>query len=310
MTGAARIDTHQHLIPPFYRKLLDDRGLTAGGWPTPKWDPETAIAVMDEESIAVGVLSLSAPGTQLTNDPTVGRDLAREVNDYGAELSTSYPDRFGHFASLSLPDVDGAIDEVIYAMDVLHADGVVILSNAGGVYLGDARYEPLWAELDARSAVVFVHPTAPVMDQIPGMPGPLLDYPFDTTRTAVHMVYNGVLSRYPRMKIILSHAGGFLPYAAYRFMGGAQFNPGLTTDSILTDLRRFYFDTALSASPSSLPSLLAFADPTHITYGSDYPFAPTSKPFNAVLDSYPMSEDLRQAINRGNALQLLPRFAN
>ncbi|GAA0846266.1 MULTISPECIES: amidohydrolase family protein [Burkholderiaceae] len=308
MTSPARIDTHQHLIPPAYRKLLDERGLTAGGWPTPPWDPQAAIDMMDRESIAIGILSLSAPGVHLAGDEE-GRTLARQVNEYHAELVKRRPDRFGQFACIPLPDVEGAVTEAVYALDELHADGVVLLSNAAGKYLGDPDFEPLWAELDARSAVVFIHPTEPPIQMLKGLPSPLLDYPFDTTRTAVHMVANGVMSRHTRIKVILSHGGGFLPYAAYRFTGAAQFNPGVTPEGIMTDMKRFYFDTALSSTPTALPSLLAFADPTHITFGSDFPFAPSSHQFNAALDAWPLDEKLRYAINRGNAEKLFPRLA-
>lgn len=306
----SRVDVHQHLIPPTYRRLLDERGLTAGGWPTPDWNPDSAIAMMDRRSITTGVLSLSAPGVHFGNDAEA-RKLAREVNDYHAELVKDRPDRFGQFAVLTLPDVEGAITEAAYALDELNADGVVVLSNVRGRYLGDKAFEPLWAELDARSAVVFIHPTEPPIEMLPGLPSPVLDYPFDTTRTALHMTVNGVMSRYTRMKVILSHAGGFLPYAAYRFVGAAPFNPGTTPEGILTDLQRFYFDTALSSTPSALPSLLAFASPGHILYGSDFPFAPESMgaTFDTWLDTYhdwqPGEPD---AVNHENAESLFARL--
>jgi 6-methylsalicylate decarboxylase len=311
MTAAARIDVHQHLIPPTYHTLLAERGLTAGGWPVPAWDAQSAIAMMDRRSIATGILSLSAPGVHFGDDAEA-RALARSVNEYGAELAKDRPDRFGQFAVLTLPDVEGAIAEAVYALDELHADGVVLLSNAHGRYLGDPAFAPLWAELDARAAVVFIHPTEPPMDRLEGLPSPLLDFPFDTTRTALHMVAHGVMSRHTRMKVILSHAGGFLPYAATRFTATAQFVPGTTPDSILADLRRFYFDTALSATPYSLPSLLAFAAPGHVLYGSDFPFAtePWVLQFDSGLDDYPGWQPGRlDAVNRGGAEALFPRLA-
>lgn len=264
---------------------------------------------MDSQAIATGILSLSAPGVHLASD-VEGRALARQVNEYHADLVRSRPDRFGQFACVPLPDIDGSVAEATYALDELHADGVVLLSNAAGRYLGDPDFEPLWAELDARAAVVFIHPTEPPVPMLKGLPSPLVDYPFDTTRTAIHMVANGVTSRHTRIKVILSHAGGFLPYAAYRFVGAAQFNPGTTSEGIMADMKRFYFDTALSSTPAALPSLLAFADPTHITFGSDFPFAPDSHQFTAELDIYPLDEDLRRAINRGNAEKLFPRLAS
>ncbi|WP_194893675.1 amidohydrolase family protein [Catenulispora pinisilvae] len=310
-SSADRIDVHQHLFPPSYRELLGQLGEDNGGWPLPGWSPQEAVAMMDRRSIATGILSLSAPGVHFGDDAKA-RDLARSTNEYTAELAKDRPDRFGQFASIPLPDVEGSVAEAVYALDELHADGVVLLSNARGRYLGDKEFEPLWAELDARSAVVFIHPTAPPMPVLERLPSPVLDFPFDTTRTALHMVANGVMSRYPRLKVILSHAGGFLPYAATRFSAAAQFSPGTTPEGILADLRRFYFDTALSATPYSLPSLLAFAAPGHVLYGSDFPFAtePWVLQFDAGLDDYPDWKPGQQhAVNRGNAEVLFPRLA-
>lgn len=309
MTSHARIDTHQHYLPTFYRDLLDRHGMDAGGWPTPDWSRAAALALMDDLDIATGVLSLSSPGVRFDDDET-SRRVARQINDFGAELVKDRPDRFGLFASLPLPDVDGALGEIAHAYDDLHADGVVLLSNVDGIYLGDPRYEPVWEELDRRAAVVFVHPDSPPMAMLPGMPSPLLDFPFDTTRSAVHMVANGVMSRHQNLKVILSHAGGFLPFSAYRFTGVSMFNDGITADQALTDLKRFYFDTALSSTPAAMPSLLAFADPTHITFGSDFPFAPTSKLFTDMLDDYQIDEVLRIGVDRGNAEALFPRLAS
>ncbi|MEV6118295.1 amidohydrolase family protein [Streptomyces sp. NPDC052109] len=311
MSSPRRVDVHQHLVPPAYREVMDRHGVTAGGWPTPVWDARSAIAMMDRRSIATGILSISAPGTHFGDD-TEARAVARDANEYAAELAKDRPDRFGFFAALPLPDVDGAIAEAAYALDELRADGVVLMSNVRGRYLGDKEYGALWAELDARGAVVFVHPDVPPMPMLEGMPAPLVDFPFDTTRTAVHMTLNGVMGRHTRMKVILSHAGGFLPYAAWRFTAGAPFNAGTTPLGILTDLQRFYFDTALSSTPSALPSLLAFAAPGHILYGSDFPFAPEE--FGALLDSmldgYAGFEPGQlDAINRGSAEILFPRLA-
>jgi predicted TIM-barrel fold metal-dependent hydrolase len=313
MTAATgRIDVHQHLIPANYRKLLDERGLTAGGWPTPAWDPSAALAMMDRRGIGTGVLSLSAPGVHFGDDAE-GRAIARSVNEYGAELVKDRPDRFGQFAAVPLPDPDGAVAEAVYALDELHADGLVLLSNANGRYLGEKEFEPLWAELDARSAVVFIHPTAPQLPMLEGLPSPLLDYPFDTTRTALHMVANGVMSRYTRLKVILAHAGGFVPFVSVRLAGASQFVPGTTTEGILTDLRRFYFDTALSGTPYALPSLFAFAAPGHVLYGSDWPFASEKwgVGFDEGLDGYDgFQPGQLEEVNRTNALALFPRLAD
>ncbi|WP_159672064.1 amidohydrolase family protein, partial [Streptomyces mexicanus] len=157
MTFPARIDVHQHIVPPVWATTLAALGLDSGGWAIPHWSPGSAIAMMDQQGIATGVLSVTAPGVHLGDD-TQAQNLARAVNEYGAEVVKDNPDRFGHFASIPLPDVDAAVAEAVHALDILHADGVVLMSNACGRYLGDPDFEPLWAELDRRAANVFVHP--------------------------------------------------------------------------------------------------------------------------------------------------------
>ena len=309
---SGRIDVHQHLLPSRYLKALEDSGETAGGWPMPSWSPGAAIAMMDDAGIATGVLSISAPGVHFGDD-AAARDLAREINDLQAELVQDAPDRFGHFAVLPLPDFDGAVAEAVRALDDLHADGVVLLSNAHGHYLGDPAYEPLCTELAARRTVVFVHPAEPPIARLDGLPSPLLDFPFDTTRAALDLVAHGVFDRHPDLRIILSHAGGFLPFAAHRFAGAAMFNPGTTPDGILAGLRKFYFDTALSATPTALPSLYAFAEPGHVLYGSDFPFAPAAwrAEFDRNLTTYEGPGAGRfPDVDRTAAEALFPRLAN
>ncbi|MFH8409153.1 amidohydrolase family protein [Streptomyces sp. NPDC018019] len=313
MPFPARIDVHQHIVPPVWAETLAAQGLDSGGWAIPGWSPKSAIAMMDEQGIATGVLSVTAPGVHLGDDAQA-RDLARAVNEYGAEVVKDSPDRFGHFAGLPLPDVDAAVAEAVHALDTLHADGVVLMSNARGRYLGDPDFEPLWAELDRRGANVFIHPAQPPMDLLPGTPAPLADYVFDTTRSALNLVLNGVMHRYPNVRVILSHGGGFLPYAAYRFTGltSTVVDRERTAEDILRDLKRFYFDTALSASPSALPALLAFAEPGHILYGSDWPFAPqdAGSYYNHYLETYPdYAPGQADAIDRKNAEILFPRLA-
>ncbi|AQW50673.1 amidohydrolase family protein [Streptomyces violaceusniger] len=312
MTFPARIDVHQHIVPPIWAQTLAAHGLDSGGWAIPAWSPTDAIAMMDQQGIATGVLSVTSPGVHLGSDAQA-RDLARAVNEYGAEVVRDHPGRFGHFASVPLPDVDAALAETAHALDTLGADGIVLMSNAHGRYLGDPDFEPLWAEIDRRGATVFVHPAQPPMPLLPGTPAPLADYVFDTTRTALNLVLNGVMSRYPDMRVILSHGGGFLPYAAYRFSGltSTVVDREREAEDILRDLKRFYFDTALSASPSALPALLTFAEPGHVLYGSDWPFAPQDAGtyYNHYLETYPdYAPGQAEAIDRGNAEALFPRL--
>ena len=311
--SANRIDVHQHVVPPFWASELSSHGGDPSGWHSPDWSPESALRFMDEQQIATGVLSLTAPSVAGW-DGRSRREMARRVNEYTAGLVARSPDRFGNFATLPLPDVEGAVAEVEYALDTLHADGVIVLSSYKGSYLGDSKFAPLWEALDRRSAIVFVHPGAPALKVLDGLPGPVIDYPFDTTRTAVHMAFNGVTDQHRAMKVILSHAGGFLPYASHRFAELlSALNPdGPTVESLLESFKRFYFDTALSTGPAALPGLLAFAGSDHVLYGSDFPYAPASvgASFTAKLDAFSgLSDDQHASINKGNAGRLFKRLA-
>jgi predicted TIM-barrel fold metal-dependent hydrolase len=305
---STRIDTHLHCVPPAYAAWLTARGLDAGGRAIPRWSVEGALELMAGADIATGILSVSTPGVHLGDDGEAG-ERAREVNEFAAAVVRAQPARFGFFATLTLPDVEGAIAEARHAFDHLGADGVVLLANVRGTYLGDPAWAPLMDELGRREAVVFVHPSALPAPPVPGIPPFAADFLLDTTRAAIALAREGVLERWPGLKVILSHAGGFLPYAAERIAPMAS-PTGDTADG-LARLRRFWFDTALSSSPYALPSLLAFADPTRITFGSDWPYAPkkVSWHFGRLLDQYALSDAQRHAIHRGNAEALFPRLA-
>lgn len=302
-----RIDTHHHLVPPAYAAWLKARGLDAGGLPIPDWSEEGALDMLEAAGIQTGILSVSTPGVHLGDDAEA-REKAREVNEFAAALVARHPGRLGFFATLTLPDVEGAMAEAAHALDVLKADGVVLLANVRGTYLGDPAWEPLMALLHARKAVVFVHPSELPCAPVPGIPPFAADFLLDTTRAAIHYAQSGALERYPDLKIILSHAGGFLPYAAERV--ARICSPDGQNPGGIARLRRFYFDTALSSSTYALPALLAFADPTHITYGSDWPYAPKARGlhFAQMLDEFPLTSAQREAIDRGNALRLFPRL--
>jgi predicted TIM-barrel fold metal-dependent hydrolase len=321
MSTAHRIDVHQHVVPPFWAKALPAHGGDPSGPRSgdpsnsilPPWSPDSAIDFMDSQEIATGILSLTAPGV-VGWDNSGRREMARRVNEYTAGLVAKRPDRFGQFATLPLPDIDGALHELDYALDTLRADGVILLSNYAGRYLGEATFEPIWAELNRRHAVAYVHPGQPPVGIAAGLARPLLDYPFDTTRAAVQLVLNGIVDRYLGVRIILSHAGGFVPYASHRFAELAHvFRPDAADPvDILKSFQRFYFDTALSSGPAALPSLKAFAQQDRILFGTDYPFAPAdvATSFTGKLDaSDSFTADEHSAISHGNAGILFPRLA-
>jgi 6-methylsalicylate decarboxylase len=305
----SRIDTHSHVVPPDYAAWLHDKGALAGGLPIPSWDPQAALALMDRHDIATAVLSVSTPGVHL-GDGADARHMARYVNDYASQMAHDHPERFGFFATLPLPDVDGALDEMERAFATLGTDGVVLLANHGGIYLGDKRFAPVFDELQRRRAAVFVHPSLlPGIQAIDGIPPFVADFLLDTTRAAINLARSGTLERCPDMRIVLAHAGGFVPYAAYRIALAASAKDDVVHG--LSLLRRYYFDVALSGSPTALPSLLAFTEPDHITFGSDWPYASdvAVSGMTRLYEAHPLDPDGREQIDRGTAATVFPRFA-
>jgi len=310
MASPGRIDTHHHIVPASYAAWLRKKGLEAGGLPIPEWSTDSAIALMDKYRIQTAIMSISTPGVHLGDDDEA-REKAREVNEYAADAVRKHPSRFGFFATLCLPDVKGSLDELAYAFDKLHADGVVLLANSRGIYLGDRSFDPLFDELNRRKAVVFIHPSQLYgVDPVKGMPPFIADFLLDTTRAAVRLAGSGTLDRCPDLKVILSHAGGFVPYAAYRIAGAAS--PKRDFAEGLAQLQKFYFDIAISGSPTALPGLMALAKPDHVLYATDWPYASDAivGTFTGMYESYSFSDAQRASIDRGNAEALFPRLAS
>jgi len=231
---------------------------------------------MDDAGINVAITSISTPGVHMGDD-AAARDLARRVNEISAELIQQRPDRFGGFAALPLPDVDGALRALEYGLDVLKLDGVVLFSNARGIYLGDAGFRPLFDELERRAAVVFVHPTSspdPAARTL-GLPDSLIDFTADTTRAVAQLHYGNTFARTPNVKYIFSHAGGTIPYLATRFSIVDEMNviPGAEERGKAADtLRRLYWDTALSWHPQNLSMLRSVVGMGQVLFGSDFPY--------------------------------------
>lgn len=312
MNTLGRIDTHHHVVPPEYAAWLTSHGLDAGGLPIPHWSAHDALTLMDSIGVQTAILSLSTPAVFLggtRHNAADARAMARTVNEFNAAVVADHPGRFGFFATVPLPDVDAALEEVAYTFDHLGADGVILLANTDGVYLGDPATDALFDELDRRKAVVFVHPSHLPGPTVPGVPAFMADFLLDTTRAALKLTMSGTLDRCPNVKVILSHAGGFLPYAAYRV---APFcSPDFLHAGGVEKLQRFSFDTALSSSAAALPSLQAFADPTRILFGSDWPYAPEPvvRFFVGQYESVIEDKAARYRIDRGNAEVLFPRLA-
>jgi predicted TIM-barrel fold metal-dependent hydrolase len=307
-----RIDVHHHILPSEYVSALVSSGITAsGGRALPVWDVQSTLALMDRHSIATAITSIAEPGIYF-GDRLFARDLARRCNEYSAQLVHAYPQRFGAFAILPLPDVDAALRELEYALDTLTLDGVVLLSSVDGRYPGDPMFDALFTELNRRKAVVFLHPTVPAINSELKLDLPpfLIEFVFDTTRAVTNLMYSGALERCPDIRFILAHAGGTVPYLAYRIAMGQIMLPG-APQGVMTYLKQFYYDTALSANPYALRSLTELVDATHILFGSDYPFAPeilTGFTVQGIQNYKGFDEQARKAIERESAITLFPRF--
>ncbi|WP_326673820.1 amidohydrolase family protein [Streptomyces sp. NBC_01257] len=279
MTPTGLIDVHAHFVTDGYVAAARSAGIEhpdgMPGWPT--WSVERHLDLMDRSGTEKSYLSISSPGVHFGNDDAA-RALAREVNEFGAGVRSERPQRFGHFASLPLPDVEGSLAEAAHALDVLGADGVAVETNHHGVYLGDPRFEPLWEDLDRRGALVFVHPTSPphADDVALGRPRPMLEFLFDTARAASDLLLRGVFTRFPRIRWVLTHGGGALPLLADRIdMFGAVFRDGSTdAPSALKELGRVWYDMAGTPFPRQIPALDAAFGTQRLLYGSDYCWTP------------------------------------
>ena len=310
------IDVHHHILPDFFFRETNDADHPVGGIAPPPWDSDLMLSFMDEAGIDVAVTSISTPGVHVGDDARA-RSLARRCNELSAELVQAHPGRLGGFAALPLPDVDGALVELAYALDELKLDGVVLFSNSHGVYLGDVSFEPVFEELERRGAVVFVHPTAspdPSAHQL-GLPDSLIDFTADTTRAVAQMHYSNRFARTPSVKYIFSHAGGTVPYLAGRWAIVDEMNviPGAEERGTAADtLRRLYWDTALSFGEPVLAMLRDIVGLDQVVFGTDFPYLRRDLAVNCVQrieQSAALDAQERAGVLSGNALKLLPRLA-
>jgi len=313
---ARTIDVHQHFLPDFFWRETNESANPVGGITPPPWTESTALAFMDDAGIDVAMLSISTPGVHLGDDRRA-RALARRCNEFAAQLVRSWPDRFGSFATLPLPDVDGALEELSYALDVLRLDGVLLFSNVQGIYLGDPRFEPVFTELERRAATVFVHPNPspdPVAHRL-GLPDALIDFTADTTRAVAETLYSNRFARTSNVKYIFSHAGGTIPYLAGRFgiVDEMRVIPGADARRTAADtFRGLYWDTALAFGDPVLRMLRSVVGLNRVVCGSDYPYFRRDLAV-AGIASLMRTEELatseRDAVIGANALTLFPRLA-
>jgi aminocarboxymuconate-semialdehyde decarboxylase len=310
------VDVHHHILPDFFWRETNEGEHPVGGIAPPPWDQASTLAFMDDAGIDVAVTSISTPGVHVGDDARA-RSLARRCNELAATMVQKRPKRFGGFAALPLPDVDGALAELSYALDILKMDGVVLFSNSNGVYLGDKRFEPVFEELERRSAIVFVHPTAspdPVAHQL-GLPDSLIDFTADTTRAVAQMLYSNRFAGTPNVKYIFSHAGGAIPYLAGRFAIVDEMNVipgGDVRGTAAAAVRHLYYDTALAFHPPVLNMLREVVGFTQVLFGTDNPYLRRDMAIRCaeqMRQTTALSEVEREAVLHGNAERLFPRLS-
>jgi predicted TIM-barrel fold metal-dependent hydrolase len=304
---ASRIDVHHHFYAPDYLAVMGEMGKR----PIVRdWTIARSLEEMDKNGVATAVLSLSPPGLH-----HVGRDetrrLARAVNEHAATMRATHPARFGHFASVPLPDVDGTLAEIAHALDTLKADGIQLMTSYGERYPGHPDFAPVMEELNRRRALVFIHPLAPVCcaPSLRWIQPSLFEFTQDTNRCVFSLLFSGTLARFPDIRFIFCHSGAAVPILAGRaaVMGFGREFADKMPNGIDHELRKLHYDVALQANRPALAALFAYVPISQVLLGSDYPFGTSADGIRG-LEDYGLKPGDLAAIYRGNAERLLPRF--
>jgi len=304
-----RIDIHHHICPPNY--LAELKKFDGSG--APPWSPQKSIEEMDMNGIATSVVALMQPGA-FFNNKDLDRRLAREANEYAAQMSRDYPGRFGSFATLPLMDTEGSLKEIEYAMDTLKADGIGLMTSYGDKYLGDKRFWPIWEELNKRRATIYVHPLLAACCKNPfaeWLPPAAIEFATDTTRTIASMVFGGASNKYPNINWIWSHSGGTMPFLWSRFTR-QEFDmkdeaKKVMPNGVLAEVQHFYYDTAQGHHEGAIAALRALIPTSHILFGSDFPYRRASD-VREGLAARNFTPAERMAIDRENALRIMPNL--
>ena len=308
-----RIDIHHHFGPQVWVAAVKGRPLLQPANTT--WTPEKSIDDMDRGGVAASVISITNPGLWF-GDKAVTDRLARACNEYAAKVVADYPNRFGFFAAMPLPDVDATLKEIAYAYNTLKADGVGLFTSYGDTWLGNAAYMPVMEELNRRKAVVHVHPTAAncCKNLVPDVSAGIMEYGTDTTRAMLGVLFSGTAVRFPDIRYIWSHGGGTAPFLAGRIdrsSRNAKEREQRLPNGAMHEMKKFYYDTAGAANPGAMASLLKLVTPANVLFGTDFPPGGTSRDVAKALAELGLGltdADLR-AIDRDNAVRLLPRLA-
>jgi predicted TIM-barrel fold metal-dependent hydrolase len=294
------IDVHHHVAPASWltNHASPDQERAFKGWSVAK-----ALEEMDRSGVTTAYAS-----TVVAGEPDGARPMCRELNDYMAGLRADHPGRFGVFATIPMPDIDATLAEIAYAYDTLNAEGIGLFTSYGETYLGNAVFDPVFAELNRRNAVVFVHPTsAPCCDALqPWLPPAQIEYGTDTTRAIVEYVFSGASQRFPAVRMIWSHAGGTMPYLVQRFINtGNGSMKAKTPNGFLPEAQKFFYDTAQVASRGAMLALREIVPVSQILFGTDYPFRTFDWTAEMLERGAVFSADELRGILAGNAAALV-----
>ena len=311
---AIHIDVHHHFYPPEFSQAVND--FTGHKLPmVERWTPEASLEEMDSNNVKTAILSLwSIPGVWMGSDAAGMRRWARLVNDYAAEMQRDHPGRFGLFAALPMPDVEGSLIEIEYALDVLKADGVGLMTNYGDKWPGDPIYRPVFEELNRRKAAVYFHPVAPTCcagQLLPGIQESWAEVPFDTGRAVLSLLFSGAFRELRDIKWIFSHSGGTVPVIACRTATLSQHSPRVkevAPDGIDAELTRLHYETANGFHAPNMAALLAYVPISQVMFGTDYPYVSVGANVDG-LAKVVSGADLT-AIQSGNALRMFPQYAH
>lgn len=301
------VDVHHHFMPPKYIAARKADILKVSGIrDVINWTPERSLDDMNKNGVRTSFLSISTPGVW-TGNIEESRYLSRACNEFAAKMKKDHPGRFGSFAAIPLPDIDGSLKEIEYALDTLHADGVGFLSNYDGKYLGNSAFSPVFDELNRRKVTVYVHPTSTACcwNIVPGIPISTEEFGFDTTRTITSLLYSGTLSRCAGCKFIFSHGGGTIPMLAGRIGGGARRLTKLVPHGPDYEFRKLYFDTASATNPPAMAAILKLVPLNHVFFGTDFPWGNAARARKG-LESTGLSESEIRAIEYESAQQMFP----
>jgi predicted TIM-barrel fold metal-dependent hydrolase len=308
--NATSIDVHHHVIPPVWLEEAREPIFATNRFTSviTDWTPQRSLEDMDKNGIRTSMSSITNPGIWFGDAPKARR-LARACNEYMATLKRDFPGRFGGLAALPLPDADGSLEEIRYAFDDLRLDGVGLMTNYDDKWLGDPIFAPVLEELNRRKVTIYVHPNSSNCCNAkmgPDVSPSVIEFPLDTTRTVVSLLFNGSLVRYPDINWIFSHAGGTLPMLADRISNIIARQPSISArfpNGALHELKKLHYDLAQGSSPMQLAGLTKLVPTTQILFGSDYPFW-SAKPAKDGMAAWSFDQNEKDMILRGNARRL------